>query len=210
MTEMSMNKAIHGAFRRDLTRLTGALETIRPGDSERAGRLGEAWTQLSDQLTEHHTGEHTIAWPALESVGVGRDLLAQMDDEHEVMASAVRDLDDAMRTLAQDASQAHAESALAAAKHLQSVTLRHLDHEETELEPVYLANRDTPEIKAMGKQFAKVGPVRGGQFFAWLADGATPDELAAIKHSIPGPVFTIISGIFGRDYRKRIATVWAS
>lgn len=206
---MSMNRVIHGAFRRDLTRLRLALESFPAGDATRGGRLLEAWRQLADQLTEHHTGEHQVAWPALQAVGVSRELLTEMDSEHEVMASAVADVDDAMTTLGTDASQTHAAAALAAVRHLDEVTRRHLDHEEAQLEPVYLGNKDRAEIKAMGKEFSKVGPVKGGQFFAWLTDGASADELAAIRSSVPRPVLVIVSGIFGRDYRKRIATVWS-
>ena len=53
------------------------------------------------------------------------------------------------------------------------MTLSHLDHEEAEIEPVYLAHQGGPEMKAMGKAFAKVSPARGGRFFAWVSDGAT-------------------------------------
>ncbi len=31
-------------------------------------------------------------------------------------------------------------------------------------------------MKAMGKAFAKVSPARGGRFFTWLLDGASPEE----------------------------------
>jgi len=46
MAEMSMNKAIHGAFRRDLTRFLGALDTFPEGDHARAGQLATAWGEL--------------------------------------------------------------------------------------------------------------------------------------------------------------------
>jgi hypothetical protein len=88
------------------------------------------------------------------------------------------------------------------------VTVAHLDHEESELESVYQAKRDTPEVKAMGKAFAKVGPAKGGQFFAWILDGATPEERAAVTSEVPGPVLSIIGGVFGRGYRKNVASVW--
>jgi len=88
------------------------------------------------------------------------------------------------------------------------VTVAHLEHEEAELEPVYQEKRDTPEIKAMGRAFGKVSPAEGGQFFAWVTDGASPEEMAAIRRDVPGPVLTIIGGVFGRSYRKNIATVW--
>jgi hypothetical protein len=91
---------------------------------------------------------------------------------------------------------------------VQTVAAEHLDHEEAEIEPVYLAKRDDPAIKAMGRQFARVSPPVAGTFFAWVTDGATPEEIAAIKQNIPGPVLAIINGVFGRKYRRDIAPVW--
>jgi hypothetical protein len=88
--------------------------------------------------------------------------------------------------------------------------LAHFDHEEAELEPVYFENRDTPEIKAMGREFGKVSPSRGGQFFAWVTDGASAEEMAALTRDIPAPVLTIIGGVFGRGYRTNIAPLWKS
>ncbi|MGZ8800876.1 MAG: hypothetical protein ACXWXF_13025, partial [Aeromicrobium sp.] len=67
MAEMSMNKAIHGAFRRDLNRFVEALAVFEPGDDKRARQLATAWANFDDQLTDHHEGEHEIAWPALEA-----------------------------------------------------------------------------------------------------------------------------------------------
>ena len=60
----------------------------------------------------------------------------------------------------------------------------------------------------MGRKFSKVSPARGGRFFAWVMDGATPDEKAAITDNVPGPVLMIISGIFGMGYRRTVASVW--
>jgi hypothetical protein len=60
----------------------------------------------------------------------------------------------------------------------------------------------------MGREFAKVGPVQGGTFFAWALDGATPAESAAVTGTVPKPVLTVILGIFGRSYRKSVAPAW--
>jgi hypothetical protein len=210
MNEMSMNKAIHGAFRRDLARFVAALAAFPAGDGIRASRLLAAWDNFEDQLTHHHQGEHTIAWPALEAVGVSKELLTTMDAEHDTMADALKGAGDAMRALARTASASDAESALAAMRELQGVTVHHLDHEELEIEDIYLSKRETPEIRAMGKAFAKVSPARGGRFFAWVLDGATPDEKATVTRDVPGPVLAVIGGVFGRGYRKNIAPVWTT
>ena len=210
MAEMSMNKAIHGAFRRDLTRFITALSSLAPGDAERGSRLAIAWSNFDDQLTHHHTGEHEIAWPALVAVGVSPSLLATMDAEHDSMAAAIADVRAVVPALRHTASVEDVSTARAAFERLQAVTVAHLEHEEAEIDPVYLEKKDTPEIKAMGRAFGKVSPARGGRFFAWVSDGASPDEMAAITRDVPGPVFAVIGGIFGRGYRKNIAPLWKS
>lgn len=138
-----MNKVIHGAFRRDLDRFIAALGSFPAGDQRRADEVNTAWANFDDQLTYHHEGEHTTAWPALQQVGVSPDLV------------------------------------------------------------------DHPAIVEMAKTFAKVSPARGGRFFAWLLDGATPDQRAALGNAVPGPVLKIITGIFGRGDRKHVAPVWS-
>ena len=205
-----MNKAIHGAFRRDLTRFVTALSSFAPGDVQRGNQIAAAWSNFDDQLTQHHTGEHEIAWPALTAVGADPSLLATMDAEHDSMAAAIVDVRAAVPALQRTASINDASTARTAFERLQTVTIAHLEHEEAELEPVYLAKKDTPEIKAMGRAFGRVNPARGGRFFAWVTDGASPEEMAAITREVPGPVLAIIGGIFGRGYRKNIAPVWKS
>lgn len=204
-----MNKAIHGAIRRDLQRFLDALERFPAGDHERAGQLARAWANLDHQLTHHHEGEHEIAWPALVAVGVSPDVLTRMDTEHDAMAAAKRDAAMAMAALETSASAEDAAGAQAAFQRLHDVTVGHLDHEESELEPVYLDKKDTPEIKDMGAKFGRAQSVpAAGRFFAWVSDGASDAELAGIRASVPGPVLLLLSGIFGRGYRRDIAPVW--
>src|SRR3954447_23249461 len=144
MSEMSMNKAIHGAVRRDLDRFIAALSTFPPGDLTRAQQLGTAWANFDDQLTYHHEGEHTIAWPALQSVGVRQEVLATMDAEHETMAAALAEARTAIGALTRTAGDGECKAALAAMLKLKQVTVAHLDHEEAEIEEIYQAKRDTP------------------------------------------------------------------
>lgn len=203
-----MNKVIHGAFRRDLDRFEGALDSFEPGDRVRADQLAAAWQNFDRQLTDHHEGEHEIAWPALAQVGVSAETIAQMDAEHEVMAQALGEARSAMSALHGGPGSGEAMAALTAMRRLKDVTLRHLDHEEREIEPIYLEHEDSPAVKEMGRRFAKVSPATGGQFFAWLTDGASPQERAAIGATVPGPVLTVLVALFGRGYRKRVAPTW--
>lgn len=211
MTQMSMNKVIHGAVRRDLDRFVGALSGFPAGDQKRANELATAWENYFFQLTYHHEGEHEIAWPALESVGVSRELLTSLDGEHDAMAAAMGEAGTAMAGLRRTASAEDAANALEAFTNLRAVTVQHLDHEEAEIEPVYLANVETPEIKAMGKKFSRdSGPKQAGTFVAWLLDGASDAEREALRESIPGPVIAILTGLFGRGYKRDVASVWTA
>jgi len=208
MSEMSMNKVIHAAFRRDLDRFVAALGAFPAGDQRRAGELGTAWANFDDQLTHHHEGEHEIAWPALQQVGVRPELLATMDAEHDTMAQALAATRVAMTGLVTTPGRDEADRARAAFEELRTITVAHLDHEEAELEQVYLENVGHPAVVQMGKAFAKVSPARGGRFFAWVLDGASPEERAAVTGTVPGPVLKILTGLFGRGYRKSVAPVW--
>jgi len=210
MATMSMNKAIHGAVRRDIDRFLKALASFADGDKARAAQLGKAWDNFDDQLTRHHEGEHEIAWPALASIGVPQALLDTFDQEHEALASALEDTRGAMTKLRGSGSATDAQTARAAFERLQSVAGSHLDHEEAEIEPVYAQHKDSPEMKAMGRKFGQVSPAVGGRFFAWVMEGASPEERAAITESVPKPVLMIIGGIFGRGYRRDVASVWRS
>jgi hemerythrin-like domain-containing protein len=208
---MSMNKVIHCAVRRDLKRFRAALDSFRDGDRDRAAALHRAWQNFDAQLTEHHEGEHEVAWPALKAMGVAESSIATFDGEHEAMAADLVAARATMEQLARSASRADADAAAAAMAKLETTTVTHLDHEEQETEPVLAANSDHPAYKQMSKQFARrSGPPAAGTFFAWVEDGATPDEKAALRQSVPGPVLAIIGAIFGRKYRKEVAPVWAS
>jgi hemerythrin-like domain-containing protein len=208
VAQMSMNKVIHGAVRRDISRFLAALDAFPEGDRVRAGQLATAWTNFEGQLTRHHEGEHEIAWPALEAVGVSRAVIAQMDDEHERLAEALASVRKALTALNSSASAADAAAAREAVLALATVARGHFDHEEAELEPIYLAKRDDPAIKAMGRRFGRVSPPAASTFFAWVSDGATSEELAAINENVPRPVLAIIRGVFGRNYRRDVASVW--
>jgi len=210
MATMSMNKVIHGAFRRDLQRFLDALAAFRDGDRSRAEQLGKAWDNFDTQLTVHHEGEHEIAWPAMTSIGVPDQLLATFDEEHDRMAEALAATRGAMATFRTTATAADASAARSAMANLQTITVAHLDHEEQEIEPIYLQHADGPEMKAMGKQFAKVSPTKGGRFFAWVTDGASAEEMAALTESVPKPVLAILGGVFGRGYRRDVAPAWRS
>lgn len=206
---MSMNKVIHAAVRRDLARFRTALDGFPDGDRQRAEALHRAWVNLDAQLTEHHEGEHEIAWPAMKAIGIDTSTIDSFDSEHEAMAADLAATREAMATLRRTATRAEADTAAVAMAKLQTTTLGHLDHEERETEPALTQHDGDPAIKEMAKKFSRrAGPAKAGVFFAWVQDGASTAELAALRQSVPAPVLAIVGGLFGRSYRQQVAPVW--
>ena len=208
MAEISMNKVIHNAVRRDITRFLDALDRFPAGDQARARQLATAWANFDDQLTQHHEGEHEIVWPAIEAVGVTQAQIAEMDEEHQRLADALATASTCFTTLARSASAADAVAARQAVENVQTVAAQHMEHEETDLEPIYLTKKDDPAIKAMERKFRKTSLPVTGTFLAWITDGATSEEMTAIKQNVPAPAIVIVGGLFGRRYRRDVASVW--
>ncbi len=207
---MSMNRAIHGAFRRDLDRFATALAAFPAGDAKRAGQLKTAWDHFNFELTRHHLGEHEIAWPALRSIGVSDELLNQMDAEHDRLAAALSAADSAMKALVATPTAEAASAAGTAITQLRTVADEHMRHEEAELEPVYQDKKDTPEMKQMGRQFSRGNPLVSGNFLAWVQNGASDEEMAGLRDNVPGPILSIFGTVVGMQYRRQVAPVWKS
>jgi hemerythrin-like domain-containing protein len=209
MTEMSMNRVIHRAVRRDLDRFTNSLRTLNVGDAQRVKQLSTAWENFHEQLTRHHSSEHRIAWPTLRKAGFSDDLLNEFDAEHERMAAALDSADQAMRSLRGSPGAESVQAARDAVATLSTTASQHLDHEEAELEPFYIEHARTPEIKAMHRAFAREHSLaEAGTYFTWLQDDASGEALAGLRQNVPGPVVSIISRIFGGKYRRTIAPAW--
>ena len=205
---MTMNKAIHCAVRRDLQRFLEATACFDAGDVDRAATLGDAWDTFDAQLTDHHEGEHEIAWPAMLAIGVDRAQIDIFDAEHEAMASALRGARESMATFRATATADDAAALHAALVELHHVTETHLANEEAITEQAMLDNADHPAVKEMGRKFGKVSPKVGGTFLAWVQDGADPQAQAAVEAHVPKPVLAIVGGLFGRRYRRTVAPVW--
>lgn len=208
---MSMNRVIHLAVRRDLARLRAALDRTTEGDAMRAADLDRAFRHLDGQLTRHHEGEHDVAWPAMKALGVDPALLEALDSEHEAMGEALRESRAALAALAASPGRAEIDHALKATARLETVTCAHLDHEEAEIEPLYLKRHDDPVVVEMSKQFRRRQSIgEAGELLAWLQDGASAEHRAALRALIPAPAVAVIGGLFGRGYRRDIAPVWSA
>jgi hypothetical protein len=208
MTSPTMNGLIHNAVRRDLARLAAALDPWPDGDRARAGRLERAFANLRRELTHHHEGEDAHVWPFLAGTGVQKDLLADMEAEHAAMSAALAETATALGTLARTGALADAVAARSSMARTREVVVDHLDHEEQELEPLLSGHEGTAEWKAVTNQLRHRSPGDAGSFFAWLTDGITDGDRAALKATVPVPLTFVLSRAFGRRYTREIAPAW--
>lgn len=209
MTEQTtMNRVIHAAVRRDLDRLTDALVRMQDGDRPRAQALDRAYRNLQTELTHHHEGEDTHIWPMLASVGVDRGLLDTMESEHSAMADALAETATAMATAARTGAGPDAAAARDSLLRTRDVVERHHRHEETELEPQLAPHTETPEWHAVEKKLRSQPLPVAGRFFAWVTDGMTEENRAFLKRTVPTPVVTVLSRVFGRRYHRDVAPTW--
>lgn len=210
MTEhKSMNTVIHAAFRRDLTRFDQALGEF-PGTQARADQLWAAWDNYAHQLHLHHEDEETIFFPAMRELGADESLVGEMGGEHQRMAAALDSSTQAMRALRDRPSADNAAAAREAVAAFGVILNEHLEHEERELEPWAVEHLlPSPQFKQTQKAVRKSHQGGGGTFFAWLSDGADVDARAALGRMVPPPVLFVMTRVGGRDYNRRIASVWS-
>jgi hemerythrin-like domain-containing protein len=207
---LSMNKVIHHAVLRDLARIEKGLRALTEGDTQRAGEIARTWDHFSFELTTHHEGEDDLLWPYLKSVGVDTTLVGTMASEHAELGLALAAAGNAIDGVRGSGSAAAASTAADAVAKAEEVVRHHFHHEEAQLEPLMEPYVATPEFKAAEKQMrGRMSAKQGGWFFAWLQDGAGPEELDALHQMIPAPVLFMLSKVLGRGYQKDLASLWS-
>ena len=204
-----MNQIIHAAVRRDLARMEAALRGLAEGDADRAAGLKRAWDVLWRQLHRHHESEDALVWPYVRGLAVVEpSVVDAMESEHQTMAAACDVATSAIDAVAADPTTARAAAAADAVAEAARVTDSHLEHEERAITPVIQDRVDTPEWKTVEAELRKGSPFEAGELFAWLQDGADPEVVAALRSTVPAPVVTIMSRVFGFSYHRRVAPIW--
>ncbi|HZZ96138.1 MAG TPA: hemerythrin domain-containing protein [Jatrophihabitantaceae bacterium] len=208
--DRSMNVIIHAAFKRDMSRFEDALARFPAGSTARAAELGRAWQFFTTELHHHHESEETLFFEAFRELGGTDQLVTELKGEHADLIIALDTADAAMRALGEDPTTEHAATARNAVTKLHETFETHIAHEERESEPLLLNNLDAPALKRAEKQVRREqGLVGGGRFLAWLQDGGTADNAAALRATIPRPVLFVFGRLVGRSYTRDIGSVWA-
>jgi hypothetical protein len=203
-----MNRLIHGAVRRDLDRLSGALDSFPDGDVPRARELDRAFVNLRRELTRHHEGEDTHIWPMLALQGVEPALLHDMESEHHAMAEALSE------TGAANDGTRHER---VRCRHSHGARERRPDagrrgtaprpRGERARAPAPAAPRDAG-VEGGGEEAQQGASERGRTVLRLAHRRHERGPPAYLRSLIPAPVVTVLAKVFGRRYNRGIAPVW--
>ena len=203
--DLTIMLAAHGAFRRDLAQLARAAAFADLPDPGRRASVQAGWELFKRQLHLHHTAEDAIVWPALRGRLAGSDhaqsVLDAMEAEHQQIDPLLASVDDAFDRAA--AGRADLGAIGDAVGALATSLAGHLAHEERDGLPLIGAALTEAEWRAVGfKIVRKNGLSAGGEMFAWLADGADPDQAASVIGTLPPPARLVYRAIWKPRYDR--------
>lgn len=210
--DLTIMLAAHAAFRRDLTRLARAAAFADLPDPARRASVRAGWETFKRQLHLHHTAEDTVVWPALRQRLAHSDhaqsVLDEMEAEHELIDPLIAAVDDAFGDAFGGASGdafggAHAAGVAAATDALNVSLSRHLTHEERDGLPLIGVALTAAEWRAVGVKIARrSGLSNAGEMFAWIADGAEPEQARAAIGTLPPPARLVYRAIWRPRFQR--------
>jgi iron-sulfur cluster repair protein YtfE (RIC family) len=192
--DLTIMMTAHDAFRRDLARLARAAAFADLPDPGRRASVQAGWETFKRQLHIHHTAEDDFMWPVMRErlahSAQALSVLDAMEAEHEEIDPLLAAVDYAFEN-PENRRVADAADALTSALH------QHLAHEEKEALPLIGVALTAAEWRGVGMKIArKNGLAAGSEMFAWMTDGAPPDQAAAAVRALPAPVRLIYRAVW--------------
>lgn len=191
--------AVHRAVRRDIARLSAALDEDQQTQPE---AIRTYWSVTASQLHEHHVFEDTVVWPLLGQRLDGRvdALLARNAREHQVMAAAMERWGDALTRVSVDAPTARA-----ALQQLAEAVEDHLADEEADVLPLIPEAFTLEDMASFAAESAKTNP--GEAFLPWVLDGAPDADVDLFTGQLPAPVRTELESRWIPAWQAKVAAL---
>jgi hemerythrin-like domain-containing protein len=206
---LNMNDIVHAAIRRDFVRLRAALAEVRVEDVDRVRELHAAWEFIWGELHHHHVIEDRYVWPyVLHHDLLPRELIEQMEAEHQRMAVACGRLSVGFLDFTEAPSPARLISLRSSLEHAVQTADEHLIHEEQDVMPALDDHWDARSWRPVERQIRKVNPQLAGGMFAWLLDTDDVQVHRAMEARFPKPLVWTMSRVFGRAYHRTVAPAW--
>src|ERR1700759_2003531 len=190
--------AAHEALRRDLTGLAHAAAATGSGrgDPGRRQAVQRGWAVFQRQLHTPHSAGAELVWPALRdrlaASDAARSVLDAMEAEHQQIDPLLAAVDRAMSQPGGD------DGALADTVDVLTMALHgHLAHEERDALPLIGTALTAAEWRAVGRKIGGQNLRRAPEMFAWMLDGAAPDQAAAATGQLPPPARGLYRPVWG-------------
>jgi hypothetical protein len=173
---IAVQLAVHKAVRRDVARMTTALER---GAS--APAIADYWTETARQLHHHHELEDAVVWPLMgERLGDRvTGLLTRNAGEHVTMSRAMDDFDSSVRMITTSGPA----PALDALARLTLAIDTHLAHEEADVIPLIVDAFTADDFAVFTAESAKGNPPDA--FLPWVLDDASPEHTEFFAAHLP-------------------------
>jgi len=198
--DLTVMLAAHDAFRRDLVSLARAAAAADRADPDQRERVGRGWEVFKRQLHFHHTGEDRHIWPRLADrlahSESAMSTLQAMEEEHALVDPLLDAVDAAFADPAGDRLAGTVDE-------LVTILHSHLAHEERDALPLIGTALTAAEWRATGRRLGRENGISGGsEFFAWMLDGASADEVTAVLAELPAPLRLVYRVAWRPRYAK--------
>jgi hypothetical protein len=199
-------RAIHNAFRKDMTAIDAAAYAAAGGHGE-LDLVKKRYFFFNEVLVWHANGEEKAAFPALENVA---PLVA------EPYALDHRGLDSLFESLHKAVNAADPLAVARATASFSFHLLIHLDKEEAHLYRIFNERVSLPDQGAIvGKMAHEIPRERFAEFVGWLYPLLGPDDrenmVRIMRQALPAPVFAeatkLIRAAIGNDWAELVRRI---
>jgi hemerythrin-like domain-containing protein len=196
---------VHDMFRRQFKAIPGLVSGVPNGDAAQVAIVADHVEWMVTFLHAHHEGEDQNVWPRLleRLPGQTDPLIYTMEAQHQGLATA---LDDLAVKAAHWRTTSSGQERDALANGSTDLLLRiaeHLDMEEREVLPLidkYLTEKEWKQVGGSGLKKMSFGQLKVA--FGMILDGATPEQVSIMRHTIPRVPWMVFSILGPRAYVK--------
>jgi hemerythrin-like domain-containing protein len=196
---------VHDMFRRQFKAIPGLVSEVPEGDAAQVAIVADHVTWMTTFLHTHHEGEDLEVWPRLlqRLPGETDPLIYTMESQHEGLARALDDLAAQAAAWRKTSAVPERDALAEGATDLLLRIAEHLDLEERKVLTLidrYLTEKEWKEVGGSGLKKMKFGQLKVA--FGMILDGATPEQVSIMRHTIPRVPWMVFSILGPRAYVK--------
>ena len=168
-----------------------------------AARHGTGDADLTIMLAAHEALRRDLVGLSRATAGAARSVLDAMEAEHEQIDPLLAAVSQAMDASEQDGVD-HDGGRLADTVDVLTMALHgHLAHEERDALPLIGTALTAAEWRAVGRRIGVRNLRRAPEMFAWMLDGATPDQAGAATAQLPPPARVLYRTVWRPRFVRR-------